>query len=125
MSFLTWFSIRSLTCRRNILSSVHDLIEHIPHHDMVLCVKPVVRANDRFERMVCEVLSRVAIKSGCPRLEQRCIEVYSSRRDVVGRIVRDIERLSSLENRNEEGESLFICEIAPECRSVKGGKKRG
>jgi len=92
---------------------------------MVLYVNKVVRADDRFERMVCEVLSRVATKPGCPRLEQRCIEVHSSGRDVVGRIVGDIERLSGLENQNEEAEGLFICKVAPERRGVKGRIKRG
>jgi len=44
---------------------------------------------------------------------------------MVGPIVRDTELLSGLENQNDEGESMHICESAPKCRGGKGALKRG
>ena len=88
---------------------------------MILYVNKVVRAGDRFERMVCQVLSGVAT---CSRHEQRRAVVHGFGGDVVGPIIREVERLSGLKDKNEEVESLFICESAPECRGGKSGKKQ-
>ena len=71
---------------------VHDLVEHIFHHDMVLNVNEVVRADDRLECMVCQVQSGVSTKGVCPCRKERRVEIDSSRRDIVGPViaVRDI-----------------------------------
>jgi len=107
-----------LTCCCDGPGDVYDLIEHIFHHDMVLYVNKVVRADDRFERMVCQILSGVTTGS---RLEQRWLEVDRFGWDMVSPVitVRDIERLGGLENQDDEVESLFICELTPECRGKK------
>ena len=42
---------------------------------------------------------------------------------MIGPIIRDIERLSGLENQYEEVESLFVCEVAPECGDGEGVMK--
>ena len=77
----------SLTCWRNSSGDVHDLAEHISHHDMVLYVNKVVRADDRLECMVCQVQSGVSTKGVCPCRKERRVEIDSSRRDIVGPII--------------------------------------
>jgi len=114
MSSLTWTSIRSLTCWRNRLGNVHDLIEYIFHHHVILYVNKIVRAHDRFAAIACQILSAVVTRFVCPQHEQRCAGVHSFGRNLVGLIVRDVEGLGGLENQDKEGECLLICEIAPE-----------
>jgi len=81
---------------------------------MILHVNKIVRTGDRLEHVASQVLSGVSAEPVCPQLEQRRAEVHSFGRNLVGLIVRDVQGLGSLENKDEEGECLLICEMAPE-----------
>ena len=107
----------SLTCYRNGLGDVHDLDEDVFHRDTVLHVQKVVGTDDRLERMGCRGLSRV--------VPWPVAAWYISGRDDVVTARRDVERLSGLENQDEEVVSLVVRKFAPECRSGQGIVQRG
>ena len=92
---------------------------------MIPNVRKVVPAYDRFKCVVRNVLRGATTRPAHARGGRSRIWLNAVRRgDIVGSVVRDMERVSSLENQDEELENILICELAPDCRGFKGVTKR-
>jgi hypothetical protein len=118
MRSLTRIRFISLTCLCNGSGGIHDLIKHIVDHDVVLDVGKVIPAYDRLKGVIRKVLCGAATKLARPRHGPG-----GSGRDMVGRVVRDMERLSGLEDQDEEVESIVVRELAPGDGGFKGVTK--